>query len=173
MLSSILHILASALSALILVGAFGFAERFAGTCAPSDKPPGRVVWAAAMLAVVGFFLAGWLGFWFAMVWLGWRTPRWRLFPVPAATLSAWDFAQTAVRHALAPALAAAVALIMGRDLLATTLPLAVWAVFAAFLSWFFTDHQLAPDGTPDYCGLELARGASFGVAVAFAVQALP
>ena len=42
MLSSILHILASALSALILVGAFGFAERFAGTCAPSDKPPGRV-----------------------------------------------------------------------------------------------------------------------------------
>ena len=55
----------------------------------------------------------------------------------------------------------------------STLPLAVWAVFAAFLSWFFTDHQLAPDGTPDYCGLELARGASFGVAVAFAVQALP
>lgn len=92
------------LGALLLAPAYGFADRFAGGGWPAldAKLPGRAAfWGALLAAAIGFWSLGPPGAAFALVWLAWRTPAWKLFPGSSATPHGTkEIAATFARHAI-------------------------------------------------------------------------
>jgi hypothetical protein len=162
----------------LLVPTYALADRFAGGGSPKldDMLPGRAAfWGALLCAIAGYFLAGWPAAAFALGWLVYRTPKWRLFgnasitPVGADALI-WTFN----RHALTIIPAFIVAKAFDLDALRVCAIFAVYALVATVLAaWYGQANAKAiKNGVGignENVVVELLRGAAFGLAVAVAL----
>lgn len=165
------------IGAAVLAVAYGAADRFAGGGWPEldDKLPGRsVFWAALVCAGLGWLVLGLAGALGAFGWFLYRTPGWRVFGGSATPVSSREIAGTFARHALIVPLVALAAYFSERGLKAPVFWMLAYAVGATLLAFQYgRENQAATEaGKPIdpsiNAKLEKARGALFGLALAFA-----
>ena len=159
-----------------LVLAYALADRFAGGGWPKldDKLPGRAAfWGAVMAAGVGYLALDLYGALMGLVFLIWRTPGWRVFGGSMTPTTAKEYAGTFARHLIAAPLAACVAYWTHYPVAQTAAAFVGFALVATGLAaWFGRKNASGHIGNFNTF-VELARGASFGLAVAGVAVAYP
>ena len=162
--------------ALLLIPLYALSDRFVGGGAPKldDMLPGRsAFWAALACAAAGWFTLGGAGAFWALVWLVWRTPAWKVVPGASMTPDgSSEILATFARHAVIPLVGGLlVSTWFGWNLLWSLAPMGAFAVAAtALAAWYGGEVRHAAKYGGDIesrnAFVELARGAAFGLAVA-------